>query len=859
MKIGLKAKLLQLWYGTSPDRPSPYEHFVTWSRILSVMNPKPFRTDKSRELEIFERRARWRRLMGGRTHLSGQYSSSRKPLTPPWAGVSLELVNKSALSGAFAFFTSSTNIYITRNIWHFCKKSIIYICCLLFLWYILFLAKSAMNPTTKQITYEQTSYKSISSHEAINNLLRTNPELTKFVESAIADWVDIVSIRSALEAFNKKNNSVQLIVVSGAYFWDEAKGKTVMALVWHKDVMGCVRANSGANAGHTVVFDGKEYKFHIMPSSILSGKISIIGDAVVMDPVSFCEEEVNQILKDGFSLDNLRIGNCDIVCPWHKVADLAGNPNASTGQGMRQVHSAKALKLHVRLDDIINNYKNVHDGTYKKLIKSYDEFMYPLLREFGTLAGIEAHIKASPKYEKLPDHIKKFLSLSTREDQLKSVWETLLASTWKLKNYRANTSKLLNKHLKNGDIFVVEWPQSFFLSNGNPIHPDSTTSAQVHASGILATLWISDEFTRKSLSINVTKVPSSRVGSGANPAGYVPQDWFSDRKLVKENMPNVDFDHAYKQFIALINPETGFFIGKYEKYVAPNGDFLTLTTEKFWTETLTVLEALGCACGPRFDEFWATTKKPRVCGSLDLMHMKHVAEHQWNLFSLSRVDGLDGLTQVPVVVGYSYDGSRVITDRNKEYVPGDIVTLADELPNEKVLEHCEPIYKILPGWKTSKWIQEGETLPSDLALFTRTIEELAWVDFFSLGNGKETDALIHLTKKKILKTLNFSAFAETFQVIEPWYLPSINAAGRIPGNKNKATEISNHILSIIEKHKEKILSLTSEENTIRIEAINTLMLKTQDYVRANIDTIDSNFWKWRAQSWIDSLEERKAA
>jgi len=159
-----------------------------------------------------------------------------------------------------------------------------------------------------------------------------------------------------------------------------------MALVMHDDVHGCIRANSGANAGHTVIAkvngEDKEFKFHIMPSSILSGKLSIIGDQVVMDPVSFLEEEVQPVLDDGFSLDNLKIGNCDIVCPWHKIADLAGDPNASTGQGMRQVHSAKALKLQVRLDDILNNIDEVKSGTYKRMINSYNEFIKPLLERF---------------------------------------------------------------------------------------------------------------------------------------------------------------------------------------------------------------------------------------------------------------------------------------------------------------------------------------------------------------------------------------------------------------------------------------------------------------------------------------------
>jgi len=58
-----------------------------------------------------------------------------------------------------------------------------------------------------------------------------------------------------------------------------------------------------------------------------------------------------------------------------------------------------------------------------------------------------------------------------------------------------------------------------------------------------------------------------------------------------------------------------------------------------------------------------------------------------------------------VVIGYKFNGKKSLIDRETEYHPGDIITLDDELPNEEVLKHCEPIYKILPGWKSSKNIQ----------------------------------------------------------------------------------------------------------------------------------------------------------
>lgn len=119
-------------------------------------------------------------------------------------------------------------------------------------------------------------------------------------------------------------------------------------------------------------------------------------------------------------------------------------------------------------------------------------------------------------------------------------------------------------------------------------------------------------------------------------------------------------------------------------------------------EHLTVLQALAIASNQKYDEFGTTTGKPRVCGSLDLPHMAHVAKFQGKRYSLSRLDGLDGFSEVAVVIGYKYVGEHEIFSNGRIYKSGDVITLEDQLPNEKVLAHCLPIYKVLSGWKTSK-------------------------------------------------------------------------------------------------------------------------------------------------------------
>ena len=88
------------------------------------------------------------------------------------------------------------------------------------------------------------------------------------------------------------------ILVPGAYFGDEGKGKTVDAIARHPKVEVVARVNSGENAGHTVFGEnGVKYDFHLCPSGLLTpGKVNVVGPECVMDPVSFMQREVSQLI-----------------------------------------------------------------------------------------------------------------------------------------------------------------------------------------------------------------------------------------------------------------------------------------------------------------------------------------------------------------------------------------------------------------------------------------------------------------------------------------------------------------------------------------------------------------------------------
>ena len=112
------------------------------------------------------------------------------------------------------------------------------------------------------------------------------------------------------------------VVVVGAQWGDEGKGKIVDLL--SKDADYVVRFQGGNNAGHTVIVDGKKSALHLVPSGILhEGKICLIGNGVVLDPVVFVEE-IDTLIKQGVDVSPSRLkisANTHLIMPYHKVLD----------------------------------------------------------------------------------------------------------------------------------------------------------------------------------------------------------------------------------------------------------------------------------------------------------------------------------------------------------------------------------------------------------------------------------------------------------------------------------------------------------------------------------------------------------
>ncbi|MBT8895423.1 adenylosuccinate synthase [Lactobacillus delbrueckii subsp. bulgaricus] len=150
------------------------------------------------------------------------------------------------------------------------------------------------------------------------------------------------------------------IAVVGSQWGDEGKGKITDFLGTTADLS--VRANGGNNAGHTIDFDGKEFKMRLIPSGIFAAKLgAVISNGVVINPKVLLGE-LNNLEKSGIDTSNLKISNrAHVIMPYHIMQDTyeeeaKGNLKVGTTKnGIGPTYMDKASRIGIRVCDLIDS------------------------------------------------------------------------------------------------------------------------------------------------------------------------------------------------------------------------------------------------------------------------------------------------------------------------------------------------------------------------------------------------------------------------------------------------------------------------------------------------------------------------
>ena len=275
-------------------------------------------------------------------------------------------------------------------------------------------------------------------------------------------------------------------ILVGAQWGDEGKGKIIDVLTEEADVV--VRTQGGNNAGHTVFIKGQKYILHLVPSGILRrGKTCIIGNGVVVDPVSLVEE-IKGLRKLGIKIDgNLFLSEtAHLVFPYHRELDaqretLKGkNKIGTTKRGIGPAYGDKAARTGLRVLDLIN------PSRFRQQLEAKIKENNEILKAFGAkpLSFVEVHAA----YRAAGDYLKPFV---------------------------ANTLVVLHEALQRGADILFEGAQGTFLDIDHGTYP-FVTSSNTTAGGACTGSGIPPH--RMDRVMGVMKAYTTRVGEGPLPS-----------------------------------------------------------------------------------------------------------------------------------------------------------------------------------------------------------------------------------------------------------------------------------------------------------------------------------------------------
>jgi adenylosuccinate synthase len=278
---------------------------------------------------------------------------------------------------------------------------------------------------------------------------------------------------------------VPATVIVGAQWGDEGKGKIVDLLAQESDVV--CRYQGGPNAGHTVIVDGETFKFRQLPSGIVSGKLSVLGNGCVVDPEVLLAE-MDELVERDVPVDGLRIsGNAHLIMPWHIALDGASEKRlgklqiGTTRRGIGPAYADKAARIGIRVQDLLDP---------------------KILRQKIETALAEKNVWLQRVYELEPF-------------DLEEVTGRYEGYARRLRAFVADTSLLVDEALRDGKRVLLEGAQGTLLDLDHGTYPFVTSSNPV--AGAAAT-GIGIGPTRIDEVIGVSKAYVTRVGAGPFPS-----------------------------------------------------------------------------------------------------------------------------------------------------------------------------------------------------------------------------------------------------------------------------------------------------------------------------------------------------
>ncbi len=287
--------------------------------------------------------------------------------------------------------------------------------------------------------------------------------------------------------------------IVGANWGDEGKGKITDMLAAEADVV--IRFQGGANAGHTIVIDGRKFALHTLPSGVFYDHITnIIGNGVALD-VGKLKDEIDDIISKGAKPPRLLVSDrAQIVMSYHKDFDayeeerLAGASFGSTKSGIAPFYSDKYAKIGFQVNELFD-----------------DEILSERVKKICVLKNtMLEHLYKKP-----------ILTEEALMDELHG-YRDMIAP------YVADVSSFLHDAIKNGKNILLEGQLGTMKDTDHGIYPMVTSSHTIAAFGAVGAGIPPYEI--KDI-VTVVKAYSSAVGAGE----FVSEIFGEEADLLRNN------------------------------------------------------------------------------------------------------------------------------------------------------------------------------------------------------------------------------------------------------------------------------------------------------------------------------------
>eukprot|EP00442_Polarella_glacialis_P003324 CAMPEP_0115067048 /NCGR_PEP_ID=MMETSP0227-20121206/11161_1 /TAXON_ID=89957 /ORGANISM="Polarella glacialis, Strain CCMP 1383" /LENGTH=542 /DNA_ID=CAMNT_0002453047 /DNA_START=60 /DNA_END=1688 /DNA_ORIENTATION=+ len=501
-----------------------------------------------------------------------------------------------------------------------------------------------------------------------------------------------------------KQENWRFCVVLGAQWGDEGKGKLVDILA--QDAQLCARFNGGANAGHTLVVEGKKYAFHLLPCGIINKQCkNLIGNGVVCH-IPTLMRELDQLKDfDPRAIERVFISTrTHLLLDSHQIidgileAEASSNSIGTTKRGIGPCYASKCIRNGIRLGDLLHfetfeeklreliKWSQKRYGAPQESDQPSQQLMRECLRNYDTRRAFDPENQAKGGVSNLEEELERYRGYAEL-----------------LRHQIVDSVTFIHEDITRGNRVMVEGANAALLDVDFGTYP-FVTSSNTTIGGVCTGLGVPPRVI--DCIIGVVKAYTTRVGNGPFPS-----------ELQDEHQTLPDYDEEY------IGPGE-----KHERTGHPNGPY--------------VLEkGQSCRVGEMLQEvgheYGTTTGRRRRCGWLDIPLVKYSAMvNGYTSISITKLDVLTGLKQIRVAVAYRH------MDLTEVRLPsGYFPSHLDDL--KKVV--CE--YEILEGWSEDiSSCRRFADLPKAAQAYVMRIQELVGVQVSSVGVGPDRMDLLTLDK-----------------------------------------------------------------------------------------------------------------